>query len=470
MFSNTRTLQAAIRRTVQSAAAWGILATIMRVFSGLLVLPLMVRILPSDHLGLWYVFLSLRGIAALFDLGFAPAVTRAVGYIWAGAFELRHFGVATIENAGASPHPNYVLLNDLVSTMRLYYRLFGAATAIIMCIGGGAWIWHKTASLPDANMLRWCYGIFVVGAFLTATGDLWPALLSGINGVRRAQQLVLGSALINALAIVIGLLNHFGLWALVAGSVGSGLFLRIAGRLSFLRAVGSQYRRVSARLYLIQRLWPMAWRSGLVSLGSYLVLSANTLICSAFLTLTITASYGISMTVLATLASGASVFTQIKLPIVNHLRIIEETGKIIDLWIHRTRLSIVSYVAGAIGLVLFGNTVLHILGSKTAFLSNPQFTLAALILGLEMHHVLYAGLVVSENQNPFVRPALISGAATLLISLLLTPTIGVWGMLLAQGGVQASFNNWWTVYRGIRGLGIPTRAYWQKYFRAPLGI
>ena len=47
----------------------------------------MVRTIPTEELGLWYVFLSLQGIAALFDLGFSPAVTRAAGYIWAGATE-----------------------------------------------------------------------------------------------------------------------------------------------------------------------------------------------------------------------------------------------------------------------------------------------------------------------------------------------------------------------------------------------
>ena len=190
--SIARTLQTAIRRTARSAAAWGFLATAMRVFSGILVLPLMLRTLPSDHLGIWYVFLSLQGIAALFDLGFAPAVTRAVGYIWAGASELRHFGVATLDNARSSPHPNYPLLNELVSTMRLYYRVFGVATAIVMFIGGVAWIWHKTIILPDANTLRWGYGVVVVGAILNSTGDLWPDLLDVSNGVHREQHLLLG--------------------------------------------------------------------------------------------------------------------------------------------------------------------------------------------------------------------------------------------------------------------------------------
>ncbi len=459
-----------LRKTAGSAAAWGLLATAIRVLSGLAVLPLMVRLLPSDQIGLWYVFLSLQGLAALFDLGFAPAATRATGYLWAGASELKHFGLSTISTTGDSSGPNYKLLNELIATMRLFYRLFGAVTAIIMLLGGGAWIWHKTANLPDANGLRACYAVFVIGAFLNATGDLWPALLSGINGVRRAQQLLLGSVLINATAVIVGLSNHFGLWALVAGSLGSGLFLRIAGRFSFLQMLGSQYQKAAVRLQLIQRLWPTAWRSGLVSLGGYLVLSFNTLICSAFLSLEITGSYGLSMNILAILASAAALCTQIKMPLVNQLRVRHHIDQIVKLWIGRTRLSIVAYILGGAALLLFGGFGLDRIGANTKFLPPGELALALLIIGLEMHHSLYGALVISENQNPFVKPALLSGVATILLSLFLTARIGVWGMLLAQGGVQASFNNWWTVCRGIRGLGLSTAAYWRMYFQFPLRL
>ena len=162
------------------------------------------------------------------------------------------------------------------------------------------------------------------------------------------------------------------------------------------------------------------------------------------------------------LASGASIFTNIKFPIVNQLRIIEQTDQIINLWIRRTRLSILLYVFGGLILLLTGNTILSSLGSKTGFLPTAQLAIAFLVVGLEMHHTLYGGLVISENLNPFVRPALISGAATLLISLFLTPKIGLWGMLLAHGCVQAAFTNWWTVLREIRGLGLAASAYWQE--------
>lgn len=112
--------------------------------------------------------------------------------------------------------------------------------------------------------------------------------------------------------------------------------------------------------------------------------------------------------------------------------------------------------------------MLNLIGAHTTFLDPPQLALALLVIGLEMHHSLYGTLVISENQNPFVKPALISGVATVLLSLFLTMRIGVWGMLLAQGSVQAAFNNWWTVYRGIRGLGVSPGDYCRTYFRLPL--
>jgi O-antigen/teichoic acid export membrane protein len=451
---------------------WSLLATALRLLGGVLVLPLVVRRLPSDHLGLWYVFLSLQGIASLFDLGFSPAVTRAAGYLWAGAQQLKKFGVARVpESELVGTKPNYPLLNSMVATMRLYYRFFGVGSGLVMLFAGGAWVWIKTQNLPDATTLRFCYVVFVLGGFLNATGDLWPALLSGINGVRNAQKILVGSALINLIVIAGGLLAHFGIWALVLGTVAAGFYIRWAGRASFFELAGSGVDR-SARpqFHLIGQLWPTAWRSGLVSLGGFLVLSANTLICSGFLDLKATATYGLSLSLIIMLNSAASTFTIIKLPIVNQLRAVGQTDDIVELWIQRTRISILFYIVGSLFLLFGGNTALQVIGSKTMFLPTGQLALALLIIGLEMHHSLYGGLIISENQNPFVVPALISGAATVLLSLLLTPRIGVWGMLLAQGVSQACFNNWWTIYRAIRGLGLSWAEYWHRYARRPVHI
>ena len=443
-----------------------------RLLSGVLLLPLIVRGLPSDHLGLWYVFLSLQGIASLFDLGFSPAVTRAAGYLWGGAQQLKKFGVARVDTDDrTSLQPNYSLLTSLVATMRLYYRFFGIGSGLVMLLGGGTWIWFKTQYMPDAASLRACYAVFVFGGFLNATGDLWPALLSGINGVRVAQKILVGSAFINLVIIVGGLLAHFGIWSLVIATVGAGAFIRWAGRASFFRLAALKSSRQSPPNFdLIATLWPTAWRSGLVSLGGFLVISANTLICSAFLDLKRTASYGLSLSLIAILTSASSTFVQIKLPLINQLRALNRNTEIVELWIQRIRVSIVFFVFGGLVLLFWGNFALGTIGAKTFLLSRTQLAFALLIFGLEMHHTLYASLIISENQNPFVAPSLLSGGGTLLLSLILTPRLGVWGMLLAQGLSQACFNNWWPVYRAIRGLGISWSEYWRHFVRSPIRI
>jgi O-antigen/teichoic acid export membrane protein len=458
-----------LNRAPRSAVAWSLVGTLLRILGGLIVLPLSVRKLPSEHLGLWYVFVSLQGIASLFDLGFSPAVTRAAGYLWAGAQKLKTFGVEQIHQTHQDRGPNYEVLKDLVATMRLYYRFFGIVSGLIMLVAGGSWVWFKTQGLPDASLLRWCYALFVFGGFLNATGDLWPALLSGINAVQSAQKILLGSTFINVLITVAGLLAGCGIWALVLGTIAGGFFLRRAGRFSFLLRAGSRLKARSApKLELIGTLWPTAWRSGLVSLGAFLVLSANTLICSSFLGLSATASFGLSITLIAMLATASSAFTAIKLPLANQFRAVGNLDEITDIWIRRTRISVIFYLMGG-ALLLFGvNFALQTVGSHTMALPRGQLALALLIFGLETHHVLYAGLVISENRNPFVAPALISGLATVVLSVILTPRIGVWGLLLAQGFVQACFNNWWTVYRAIHGLGLSGKDYWERYFRTPI--
>jgi O-antigen/teichoic acid export membrane protein len=355
--------------------------------------------------------------------------------------------------------------------MRAYYRFFGIASGIVMLLGGGAWVWLKTQTLPNPSNLRIAYIVFVFGGFLNATGDLWPALLAGINGVQIAQKILLGSALVNFLITGGGLLGNLGIWALVLGTIGSGLFMRWNGRTSFYRLAGSQLKDHSwLQFDLLAKLWPTAWRSGLVKLGGFLVISANTLICSGFLTLGTTASYGLSLSLTAMLTYASSTFTQVKLPLVNQMRASGKIGEIVELWIQRTRISLTFYILGATALLLAGNHGLQLIGAKTLLLPTGQLALALLIIGLEMHHVLYADLVISENRNPFVGPALISGLATVALSLTLTPRVGVWGMLLAQGIAQACFNNWWTIYRAIKGLGLSWTEYWRRYGETPIRI
>ena len=218
---------------------------------------------------------------------------------------------------------------------------------------------------------------------------------------------------------------------------------------------------------IFHTIWPNAWRTGVVAIGSFLSLQSNTLVCGGVLGPTVTASYGLSFTLVAMLFGLCSVWVSVKLPVINMLRLQGRNDEIADLFARRMRLALLSYVAGALVIIFLAPWVLHWMKSKTPLISPEQLAVLALIRLLELHQTLYCFLVLSENYNPFLKPSLISGAGIVVVSLILTPFCGVWGLLFSMGLSGMCFNNWWPVLRALRGLNQKPAGYFLNQYVRP---
>ena len=67
---------------------WSYVGTFLRFGSSLLVLPFILKTIPSEQLGIWYIFQTLNSLVALLDFGFSGTVVRNVAYSWAGVADL----------------------------------------------------------------------------------------------------------------------------------------------------------------------------------------------------------------------------------------------------------------------------------------------------------------------------------------------------------------------------------------------
>lgn len=456
-----------ILRVSRSAISWSLIATALRFGSALFLLPLILQRIPPDELGLWYVFISLGALAALLDFGFAHASTRSASYLWAGARALLPFGISFAEpvletdTPGRAAHrePNLPMLSNLVASLRVYYLAAGWLLFLLLATAGGAWIWRQSAGLVNAQSIRLAFLVYAAGVSLGFANSFWLSLLAGTNAVKEAQQITAACLLVNLALAGAGLLAGWGIWALVLGAFVAGLAERLIGRTVFQRLVSVPAGKFD--FSVIRVLWPNAWRTAAVGLGAYMILQANVLICSAFLDLRTTASYGLSLQAVTLLAGLSSIWVRVKLPTINYLRAQGMVERIPAIFRPRIVLALLTFGAGAFVLLVFGRVLLARLNTQTQLLPAALLAVLLLIQLLEMHHSLYGELVYSENVNPFVRPALISGGAIIILSLLLTPRFGVWGILLASGLVQLCFNNWWPVVRAIRGLGPAGQGYWR---------
>ncbi len=436
---------------------------LLRAGSAVIVLPFVVQGLSRDDLGVWYIFLSLAALATLLDLGFSDTTAQMTGYAWAGVKNLQAIGIEVLTEQSA---PNYTILANLEATMRRYYALLALAILFMMLTAGSGWIWLKTDHLSDRTSIRAAWIFFSLATSYNIYGTVWPALLTGINGVREAQQLNVLSLAVNALVTIVAIRLHLGLWALAGGQFLMGVVVRQGGRYYFHNLSGSEYRNCTKACdwKLLQLLWPMAWRGGLVSVGNYLILGANVLICSGYLGLAATASFGLSMQVVNLLMATSLGCLLVKRPLIVQLRAKNRSHDIARLFRSRTRSTLLVYILGAVIVLCLGKLLLRAIHAQTPLISFGELGVLLLICLLEVHHVCYAVLITTENQNPFIIPSLVSGAAVVILSMILTPWMGLWGLVLSLGVVQLCFNNWWPVRRGIQGLHIPTKTYWADFF------
>jgi O-antigen/teichoic acid export membrane protein len=462
-------MKSLLQRVHRSAAAWSFFATLLRLGANFFALPLVLRKLPPDEFGVWIIFGSIGGLASLLDLGFEPTITRMASYAWGGATRFAAFGIHQNEAEPAGHKPNLPLLRDLIATLKAYCFFVGLAVLVLLTAGGGGWIWFKTQGLASAETLRLAWLVYAAGCCLNFVIGRWPALLTGVGAVREAQLAAIVSLLLYYVIVTAGLLAGLGIWALVLGYLGMGFVARSQGQWFFKKIVCLPEGLPSAHFHreIFRAIWPSAWRTGLMSIGAFLTLQANTLVCSAFLSLKTTAAYGLSFQLVAMLFGLCWVWITVKLPVINTLRVQGRNDEIVTLFARRMRLTLLSYVAGALVIIFVAPLALHWLGSKTPLISTEQLAVLALVRFLELHHSMYAVLVLSENHNPFVKSSLVFGSAIVVVSVVLTPFFGVWGLLLSMGLVQACFNNWWPVLRALRGLGQKPGDYFLHQYLRP---
>jgi hypothetical protein len=76
------------------------------------------------------------------------------------------------------------------------------------------------------------------------------------------------------------------------------------------------------------------------------------------------------------------------------------------------------------------------------------------MVSLEVHHVIFATIMMASGQIVFVKPALIAAAINLILAVILAQKFGLLGVAMAVLIAQLFTNNWYAPYRTIQYLGV----------------
>ena len=91
---------------------------------------------------------------------------------------------------------------------------------------------------------------------------------------------------------------------------------------------------------------------------------------------------------------------------------------------------------------------LRILKSKTLLLGKSMIIVLLIINFLEKNHAIAGAFLLSKNEVPYFKAAILSGICTVILLLIFVHWLhwGIWGMILAPGITQLVYQNWkWPV-------------------------
>jgi O-antigen/teichoic acid export membrane protein len=425
---------------------WNYLATFLQIGSGVLLFPVILRLLSSETVGVWSIFVTITSLIGLLDFGFSPSFTRNITYIISGVSKLEKTGIS---NDSLNGQINYELLGCTIKAMKWFYSRIAFIAFFLLITAGSVYIYYVIKNNFEGDILQ--IAIAWVLFCLVNTYNIYTlyydSLMMGCGLVLKSKQLIIISQIAYLFVSIVLIYCGFGIISIVIAQAVMIIIKRtLSYKYFFTLELNKELNKVSNEKFreVLSIITPNSIKLGLTSLGAFLVLQSSVIIGSFYLTLDQLASYGITVQVVNVIASLASVYFTSYIPKIAYLRVNKDIKHIRYIYLKCVIIMIITFIVSAFALILFGNWALNLLKSQTLLLQNSMILVIILITFLEKNHAIAGGFLLLKNEVPYFKAAIISGVATVIVMFILIKLFdfGIWGMILAPGIVQATYQNW----------------------------
>lgn len=433
--------------------AWNFAGTMMRVASGVILLPIVLRLLSKEDIGLWNIYLQIFGLALLLDFGFQSAFGRNITYIFSGVKELQAEGYAAVNDNDKSI--SYSLLKSVIQAMRRFYGIIALIFLIVFFTASPFYLSHilKDYHGQTSHNVIWIswflYGALIAYQLYTY---YYSSLLIGRGMVKKQQQIYVIGQSFRIAASILFLMMGYGIVSMVVGQLVSDVFTRILSynafydkdiRIKLKNAVSSPVKDI------MKIMSPNATKIGITTLGWFLTSKIIILVAPLLsISLSTVASYGTTMTMVNLIMSLSTLWSSTFYPKLTLYRVNNRYEDLKRVYIKGQLSMLAVYLVCGAGLIIIGPILLHIIKSNTPLLPTMMIVVVLVFALLESNYSLANSFIASGNEIPYVKSVLLTGVFSqvlLLIFIKLTEA-STWAMILAPGIAATTYLNWkWPV-------------------------
>jgi O-antigen/teichoic acid export membrane protein len=450
-----------VKRWWRSAMLMGILGNGIRFGANLLLLPLVLTRLSSTEYATWVVFIALGNFANLADFGFGAAIPRVYSYLWAGAEDFDTEGMPASKGDGK---PNFERIRQLNATAHSLYLKLSLGAMFLLAVGGSAFLVRSADASGIPQRIWWLWALFLIAIAYNLATSYWVLACQGLNLVRKMEIAAIFSGLGYVCCTAILLFMGAGLLAMIVATFLKGVIMREKCRRACRQAVPPSEQKVGPHPEIIKKLWPNAYKFGILSIGAYLVMNGPVLICRWFLGEKTTASFGLTSQVVNFLTSFAILWLTVKWPEIAILRMRGRLEEMAALFARRLSLVMASFIALALVVFFAGNVILEWKGTHTRLLPRHYLAFYFIYIAQQIFYIQFGTLTFTENVMPLFKVSLFTGLGVIACGLIMTPLFGLWGLVIAPFMVEMSYCSWFTVWRGFQGQPLSLRRFCRAMF------
>lgn len=395
---------------------WNYAATFMRMASAVIILPLILRLLPSEEVGLWTVMIGLNSMIYMLDFGFFKTFSRAVTYVFTGAKSLQKEGFTPVDPGSEISYP---LLKGLLKSMSRFYGIMSLIFLLLLFTGG---IWYierlMEGFVGDTAMAKWAwytYGVLLCYQFFTYYYD---AALVGRGMIKRSRQIIVFSQTMHIIVSSVLLLSGIGLISMVIGQTIATLTNRYLARRAFydseIRQRLSEVTAVEWR-EIIRNLFNTAYKTGLAGLSWVFANRMLALIGALYIPLTVMASYGISKQLADITLTLSVVWFGAYYPKLTGDQINKSIHEVKRIYIKAQIIAVAVFISAAFTIIVAGDPLLKLIGSSTPLLGKSLLILLFFATMLEALTELATSVLLSRNEVPHYKAQSMTAIVILLL-------------------------------------------------------
>lgn len=423
--------------------ALGIISQAISIFAPFLVIFISSKYLTAEVSSIWILFLSTTSLLILFDFGLSPTIIRYISYVAAGAQILTKQGIAGVT---LSETINHALLNRLIKDFDTLYSIL-AFFAIILLGGGGYFYFQLIVPVGLKEQVLYAWIVFSVGLILNIKYLYFIPLLTGLDKISATYVANVISKLIWVLMTVILIYKNYSIIGLsfcyvisvLVGRVVMHVYLNYSQN-AWLRGKSEKCQNCSTLPYI----YTNTWKLGVVGLGGFLINRGTTYLAGIVDSLDTAARYALSIQMFFSIMAIVNVLISQLMPMLSRARVQNDKILLRQASVRIYIFTVSCFTIAGLLFIFMNEWLLSLFKVNVHFLSEPMLLFLGAVFLLEISHSTCATIITTKNEVPFVSTAIISGIAVILLSSYFSIifSMGIAGLILGQGIVQLSYNNW----------------------------